>query len=152
MSLATDRFEADHRSYSAYGRAERRPLEPEEVAMQTHIRVLGGIHLLLAGGLVLAALVVVVAVGGGGLLSGDLRTIGVTSGISFTIAVVLLGIAAPGLFTGFGLLGMRPWARPLGIVLAIVHLPGFPMGTALGVYSLWALTHADSAELFRRAP
>ena len=122
-----------------------------EVAMRTHVRVIAVIHLLLASGLVIAAAVVTLAVGGAGVLSGDLRAMGVTGGVSLLVNLVLLGLAAPGLFAGFGLLAFRPWARPLAVVLGALHLPGFPLGTAFAVYSLWALLDRDTAESFHRA-
>jgi hypothetical protein len=150
MSTASHRLERDVEDrYQAFDRFEEDELDPAEIAMRTHVRVIGVIHLVMASGLVIAAMIVALAIGGGGLLSGDARTIGITTTTALGINVVLLSLAAPGLFTGFGLLGLRPWARVLAIVLGVIHLPGFPMGTAFGVYSLWALTHADSTPIFR---
>jgi hypothetical protein len=40
---------------------------------------------------------------------------------------------------GIGLLTRRPWARKLALVLGVLALFRFPLGTALGVYTLWAL-------------
>lgn len=45
---------------------------------------------------------------------------------------------------GYGLLSRRPWARVLAIVLAILALLKFPVGTALGIYTLWVLAPAQS--------
>ncbi|HZY62866.1 MAG TPA: zinc ribbon domain-containing protein [Edaphobacter sp.] len=45
---------------------------------------------------------------------------------------------------GFGLLSRRSWARVLAIVLAILALLKFPLGTALGIYTLWVLAPAQS--------
>jgi hypothetical protein len=134
-----------------FGSAFEDALTPEELVMQTHMRVIAVIHFVMAGGLVLAAIVVTLAVAGGGLLSGDPHAIGVTSAVAFGINVILLTLAAPGLLAGFGLLGLRAWARPLSIVLGVLHLPGFPFGTAFGVYSLWALMSPDTAALFQRS-
>jgi hypothetical protein len=33
----------------------------------------------------------------------------------------------------------RPWARIVAIVVAILGIMHFPLGTALGIYALWAL-------------
>ena len=149
MSHASDHLDTRYDGAVAY----EDELDPDdfsagETQMRTHVRVIGAIHLAMASGLVLAAVIVALTVGGGGLLSGDPKTIGITSGVVFGINLVLLALAVPGLFAGFGLLALRPWARPVGIVLGVLHLPGVPIGTAFGVYSLWALTHADTPPVF----
>jgi hypothetical protein len=40
---------------------------------------------------------------------------------------------------GIGLLTIQPWARLLAIVTGVVELISFPLGTALGIYTLWVL-------------
>jgi hypothetical protein len=58
----------------------------------------------------------------------------------------ILGVAWVGLamFTGYSLLTRRPWGRTLAIVVAILTLIRVPLGTALAVYTLWALAPAAS--------
>ena len=41
--------------------------------------------------------------------------------------------------TGFALLTRQPWGRVLAIVFSIFALFHFPLGTALGIYTLWVL-------------
>jgi hypothetical protein len=48
------------------------------------------------------------------------------------------------------MLGFRPWGRIFGLVFAILDLPAFPIGTAIGAYSLWALLHPEAVQLFER--
>lgn len=50
----------------------------------------------------------------------------------------------------WGLFERRPWARILGLVLAFLALLRFPFGTALGIYTLWALLPAGSAQEYDR--
>jgi hypothetical protein len=38
----------------------------------------------------------------------------------------------------------QSWARVLAIVLGIVGLLSLPLGTALGIYTLWALLGRDA--------
>jgi hypothetical protein len=40
------------------------------------------------------------------------------------------------------------WARVPGIILAILYLPGIPIGTIVGAYGLYALVGKDAKELF----
>jgi hypothetical protein len=58
--------------------------------------------------------------------------------ISF-IGLALLGGGLLGLATGWGLLTWQPWARMAAIVLGCIGLLEVPFGTALGIYTLWAL-------------
>jgi hypothetical protein len=68
---------------------------------------------------------------------------GLAIGILFSAAFgVLLTIA------GIGMLSMRNWARIMTIILAIVMLPGFPVGTLLGVAALWYLFQDEVKALF----
>jgi hypothetical protein len=58
-------------------------------------------------------------------------------------ATVLAALFA--VFVGWSLLTRRTWGRVLGIVAAVLALFKFPLGTALGVYTLWVLAPAASA-------
>jgi hypothetical protein len=58
-----------------------------------------------------------------------------------TVTVVGAALAA---FVGFSLLHRKPWGRTLAIVVAILALLKFPMGTALGIYTLWVLAPSYS--------
>ncbi|HUX65856.1 MAG TPA: zinc ribbon domain-containing protein [Terriglobales bacterium] len=55
------------------------------------------------------------------------------------IGVLMLVMGGLGLATGLGLLLVQSWARMLAIVVGIVELISFPLGTALGIYTLWVL-------------
>jgi len=72
-----------------------------------------------------------------------------------TIGTVVLLKSAAGFLAGWGLLQREPWARMLTIVLAFLALFHIPLGTALGIYSLWVLlpaaSDAEYAEQTRRA-
>jgi hypothetical protein len=51
-----------------------------------------------------------------------------------------------GLLVGIGLLRRERWARPLALVVGILMLLKIPFGTALGIYTLWVLLPAQSAQ------
>jgi hypothetical protein len=54
--------------------------------------------------------------------------------------------AALGAMVGIGLLRRERWARPLAMVVAVISLLKLPFGTALGIYTLWVLVPALSAQ------
>jgi hypothetical protein len=60
-----------------------------------------------------------------------------------TIAIYLR--AALGALVGIGLLRRERWARLLALIAGILVLIKFPIGTALGIYTLWVLIPAQSA-------
>jgi len=55
------------------------------------------------------------------------------------LGLLFTGFAIAGLIAGGGLLARSPWARILAIVIGCISLIRFPLGTALGVYTLWVL-------------
>jgi fructose-specific phosphotransferase system IIC component len=50
---------------------------------------------------------------------------------------------------GYGLLKYKSWARILAIILAILNLILFPIGTALGIYTLVIMFNDETKALFR---
>jgi hypothetical protein len=67
------------------------------------------------------------------------------------IGIAILVKAAVGFLAGWGLLQREPWARILTIVLSFLALVNLPLGTALGIYSLWVLLPAQSEREYEQA-
>ena len=70
------------------------------------------------------------------------------SGLAWLAPVILGGTvisAALAGFVGWSLLTRRPWGRVLAIVVAVLSLIKFPLGTALGIYTLVLLAPRASA-------
>lgn len=69
--------------------------------------------------------------------------------ISFvTIAGIAAAWGAVSVLAGLALRRHRPWARPVGLAVAVLDLFVLPFGTALGIYSLWVLLANQSRDLF----
>jgi hypothetical protein len=62
---------------------------------------------------------------------------------------LLLVKAAAGLIAGWGLLQRQDWARTVALVVSFVALLNVPIGTALGIYTLWVLLPAQSDEEYK---
>jgi len=60
------------------------------------------------------------------------------------LGIIFSAFAIAGLIAGGGLLAHSPWARMLTIVLACISLIHFPLGTGLGIYTLWVLAPQGS--------
>ncbi|SRR5712692_1871370 len=63
---------------------------------------------------------------------------------------MLLIKALAGFAAGWGLLEREPWARPLTLVLGFISLLNIPLGTALGIYTIWVLLSSAAGEEYRR--
>lgn len=124
--------------------------------MQTHVKVLAVLFIVLSALGVLAALGLgaIFSIAGMGAAAGDDADVALPilaiSGTALTI--FLLALSVPGLLAGFGLLKFRPWARILGIVLCALQLINIPFGTILGAYGLWVLLNKDTERLFSGPP
>ncbi|HMC75940.1 MAG TPA: hypothetical protein VKH34_02365 [Vicinamibacterales bacterium] len=127
--------------------------------MTTHVKVLGGIFIALSalgiGAALFLALVVGTATGivGAAADANDAAIALPIIGVAGTALVVfLIAVSLPGLVAGIGLLKGRPWARILGIVVALVNLINIPFGTIVGIYGLWVLFNRETEALFAASP
>jgi len=57
---------------------------------------------------------------------------------------MLVTKAAVGFIAGWGLLQKELWARTAALVVAFIALLNVPLGTALGIYTLWVLLPSRS--------
>ena len=125
--------------------------------METHVKVLGILHIVFGALGILAGLGLLVLFGGiAGLVeattsSQDARvTIPILNIVAWALFGFLFVISIPGVIAGMGLLQYQNWARILTIVLSALNLLNVPIGTALGVYGLWVLLSTGTEQLFAR--
>lgn len=119
--------------------------------MQKHITILAVLHIVNSGLALMAAVVVFLAVVGGGLLSGDATAIGITAIVGTVVAIFMLILGAPGLIGGIALLNKKSWAWILVFILGCLNLLNFPLGTALGIYTIWVLVQQDTKKILGTA-
>ncbi|NQU88253.1 MAG: hypothetical protein HQ541_21100 [Mariniphaga sp.] len=83
-------------------------------------------------------------------ISGDHEAQFVLS-IVATVALIFFAVLSiPGLIAGFGLLKRKEWARILTLILSVLDLFNFPLGTAVGIYCIWALSNNEVAAEFKK--
>jgi hypothetical protein len=73
-----------------------------------------------------------------------------TFGVTCLVVFVLLRAIALAL-AGWGLLGVKQWARWLSFAMAIITLFAFPIGTVIGALIIWYLLQEDVREVFEFA-
>ena len=116
--------------------------------MENHVTVLGILYIAFSALMLLLAIIIFAAVVGGGIISGDSEAIAITAIVGPAVASLFLLLSAPGLIGGIYLLKHRPWARILVLVLGFLNLIHIPIGTALGIYTIWVLLKTETADLF----
>jgi len=128
--------------------------QPSDGRVSRHIQILAVLWLAssalnLIGGVVMFVL--------GGTLFGRIRGLempfavsGFLHGLFFALGILVLLKALAGFAAGWGLLERQPWARTLTLVLGFVSLLNVPLGTALGIYTIWVLLAPQADEEYRR--
>jgi hypothetical protein len=116
--------------------------------VQQHITILGWLYIvghalfLIVGGFVFLLLT---GIGAG---SGDDEAARILPIVGISVGLLLAALALPGLAAGYGLLTHKPWARVLAIVVGILSLVNFPIGTTIGIYTFWVLMQPAAADYF----
>ncbi len=64
---------------------------------------------------------------------------GFLHGLFSVLGYVVLLKSLVGFAAGWGLMQRESWARPLTLVLGFISLLHIPLGTALGIYTIWVL-------------
>lgn len=115
----------------------------DRVDMDKHLNVLAYLHIGYSLVGLLGAVVLLMFLSGVGLIptlnSGRIAPLAVLTLIATIIGFLMILRLLPGLVGGIGLLKRKQWSRILLIVVAILDLFAIPLGTALGIYTLWVL-------------
>jgi hypothetical protein len=99
-----------------------------------HVKILGALYIAFGClGFVGAFLVLTI-------LSGD--------GIGRVLLFIVVVLSLPGIIVGFGLLKKYSWARILALAFGCLNLLNLPVGTSLGIYTMWVLLKEETAKLF----
>lgn len=123
--------------------------------MHSHIRALAVLQIVYASLGLLVAFAVLMIFGGIAAIVGisadpgdSIVAVPVLSVIGTVTATLIAALSLPRLIAGIGLLKYRNWARILTIVVSVIGVADFPVGTALGIYGLWVLLTRESTALF----
>jgi hypothetical protein len=115
--------------------------------MEKHLTLVASFHIAVGIlGIILSAVIWVVLVGWG-IITGDDSLMAAASLIASIISAILLFVSILGIIGAVGLLKRRSWARILILVVSALYLIKVPYGTALGVYSIWALLNEETKQL-----
>jgi hypothetical protein len=120
--------------------------------MKQHLTLVAALHIGLGVVGVLVAVIVVLGTILPGFIvlsvEGDSLPLGILSAIGCGVGLLVIVLSAPGIIGGIGLLKHRSWARYLILILSVLQLFNIPVGTAVGIYSFWALLQPEMEALF----
>ena len=118
--------------------------------MKKHTQIVAALHIALGVLSLFGAIAVFVVFGiAGGIVSsqGEHQAAGIIGIVAVALGIFLAALALPGIIGGWALFSGRSWGRPLVLVLGALHLFNIPVGTALGIYTIWALLHEPVSQV-----
>jgi hypothetical protein len=120
------------------GISERAVRSHRQLAATLNIAA-GVLYLLFTAG----TLLFFVLVGGVVTASGEPGVGGFLGILGLLIAIFLAILSLPSILAGWALYVEKSWAKPLLLIISALHLMNFPLGTALGVYTMWVVLSTD---------
>ena len=118
--------------------------------MRKHVTFVGALHIGFAIlGLVVALVIFLSIDFAQSFVEGDDIPVRVLKMIKEFLTSIIGVISLLSIIGGIGLFSYQEWARILIIVMSAINCLNVPIGTAKGVYSLWALLQDDTIRLFR---
>ena len=116
--------------------------------MEQHVPILGWLYVVSHSFFVVIGAFVFLLLVGLAPVTGEAEAMWVLGLVGTTVGLLMVALGVPGLLAGYGLLKRRSWARVLAIVVGIISLVNFPIGTAIGIYTLWVLVQPAATEYF----
>ena len=113
--------------------------------MDTHVKVIGWLWIAIGVVSILMVVIGLIVINWPGNVPSPRDSLIATSGVlCFFLPGIIVEFVA-----GSYLLEFKAWARILAIILGIINLLFFPIGTALGIYTLVIMFNEETKALFR---
>jgi hypothetical protein len=108
-----------------------------ESTYKTHQKILGAIFIAygvinLIGGITLLATLNIVNI-----FVHEPEVIQIVAIFSQLLGWILVTTSIPAVIAGIGFLQERKWSQNLGLVVGIIYLLFIPIGTVIGIYTIW---------------
>ncbi|RIK35708.1 MAG: hypothetical protein DCC55_29455 [Chloroflexi bacterium] len=121
-------------------------LDQQQLAQ--HVTILGWLFIVGHAFFLLIGIFVFLLLSAIGVVSGDPQATAVLGVVGTAVGVLLGILSVPGIVAGFGLLARKAWGRYLAIVVGVLNLINFPIGTLIGLYTLWVLMQESATDYF----
>jgi len=118
------------------------------IGFPEHLKILAYIRIGIGSLFLVGALAIFLIMAMPGIASGVRKDMAILSAFGLAFAVFPLALAVPNLVGAAGLIKRRPWARILVLIVSTMDLFAFPVGTIIGIYTIWVLVQKETVELF----
>jgi len=116
--------------------------------MEKHINIVAALQIGLSiFNLLIAFLIFTILKLVGGFID-DTNATTILTIIADVLAFIFIIISVPSILAGMGLYKRKEWARILTLILSVIEIFSFPFGTAIGIYSIWALIQPETIAEF----
>jgi uncharacterized membrane protein len=116
-------------------------------AMRKHITTLGILYIVFGLLGILVAILFINALAGRAPIPATTRFIFSTSGFGSVLAFFFGIVSVPAIVGGIALLTRRSWSRILLLILGFLNLFNIPLGTILGIYTIWVLMNDEATRI-----
>lgn len=118
--------------------------------MEGHIRTVASLHVALSilgfiGAITLYSILNLI-----GNFTDCQETEFILSIIATSFSIFLFIISIPGLIAGLALFKHKEWARIVILIISVIKLLSFPIGTVIGGYSIWVLVQRETIDIFKQ--
>jgi len=120
----------------------------EDKSVNSHIDVLGWLYIIFGALGMVIGMAIFLFFGGLAFLPDDITGTTALLIVGWVIGGFLVVTSIPEIIGGVGLLKRKSWARILVIILGFLNLIDIPLGTILGIYTLWVLLKEESTKYF----
>lgn len=118
--------------------------------MEKHITTVAILHIGLSVFFIILGIFLMFLLTSVGIISNDNEARGILWIIGTALGSFLFIISIPGIIGGIALLRYKNWGRILILILSAIDLMNIPLGTALGIYSIWVLVQPETVALFNK--
>ncbi|NLL14567.1 MAG: hypothetical protein GX267_14275 [Fibrobacter sp.] len=115
--------------------------------MHKEIELLGALHIAISILYTLVFSAIYAVLFSKGFFSGEESSANIQLVIFAVVGVFLLLFAISGVTAALGIIRGRPWAQMMILILGCLDLICVPLGTALGIYTIWIFMHSEKSGL-----
>lgn len=126
--------------------------DKKHTTMEKHVNVVAALHIGLSIFGISVALIVAIILNFAGSFITDPTAVKIIPIITGIVVWVVIFFSIPGIIAGIGLFRRKEWARILTLILSVIKLMNIPIGTAVGIYSIWVLVQEETTALFKKQP
>jgi hypothetical protein len=121
----------------------------EESRMKKHVTIVGALQIGFSSlWLILSVVLYFIFNFARGQVGEDPTALKVLGFLAISLPMFLGLISLLGLIAGIALLNYKGWARIITIIVSALGCLNIPIGTLVGVYTIWVLMQDDTVKLF----